>query len=513
MAEDHAHKRYPGAAPFGDDELSRRVFFGREDEVAVLADQIFANRLVVVYAKSGIGKTSFLSAGVAERLRRDGCVPLMIRVNLTTEAPVALVVSGVGDNAKRQNLEYAPGRTDSLWHFFKTTEFWRGDVLLTPVLILDQFEEIFTLHSPEFRMRFLAEVASVIRGVRPSGTAVTNDAGLTDTPPEVRVVLSLREDFLSALEEAADVLPHILAQRFRLNPLTIDAATSAICGPSVIEDRAFATVPFEVPKDTANYVLQYLSQRTTQDTRPSIRTVEPFELQLVCQRMEEIAAERQSVTGAAKVSITVDDLGGEDGIHAILGDFCRSVLQSISPWWTRRAVRKLCTDYLISPHGRRLSVEESEVKRLVRVPPETLHVLVDRRLLRSDQRADSVYYELSHDSLVAPVLAERRLQRAVTGGILWIAGALAWVGGGLGVITSAIVAVALPIRILFSDAHFFEGWSPVWDALAAGMLLGMACGLYGGLYLAGRWMFRRGRDILRQFRRRPRSLPAAAPTG
>src|SRR5262249_13164561 len=214
----------------------------------------------------------------------------------------------------------------SLVYFFKPTEFWRGDVLLTPVLVLDQFEEIFTLQSPPFRTRFLAELASVVRGVAPPGTAMMDGSGrLTDMPPDVRVVLSLREDFLSALEEAADVLPQILSQRFRLTPLTIDAATRAIRGPSGVEDRAFVTAPFEVPKDTADRVLQYLSQRTTQDTRPSGRTVEPFELQLVCQRMEEIAAKRQSNTEATKVSITFDDLGGADGIHTILSDFCRSV--------------------------------------------------------------------------------------------------------------------------------------------------------------------------------------------
>src|SRR4029078_8859876 len=54
------HQRYPGVAPFQDQELARKVFFGRDREARVLADQIIANRLVVVYAKSGLGKTSLL---------------------------------------------------------------------------------------------------------------------------------------------------------------------------------------------------------------------------------------------------------------------------------------------------------------------------------------------------------------------------------------------------------------------------------------------------------------------
>ena len=40
--------------------------------------------------------------------------------------------------------------------------------------------------------------------------------------------------------------------------------------------------------------------------------------------------------------------------------------------------------------------------------PATLQRLVDRRLLRSDQRADRSYLELGHDSLVEPILKKSR---------------------------------------------------------------------------------------------------------
>jgi predicted GTPase len=73
--------RYPGAQPFPDTEFSRRTFFGREQECIALTDQILANRLVVIYAKSGTGKSSLLNAGVAPRLREADSLPLMVRLN------------------------------------------------------------------------------------------------------------------------------------------------------------------------------------------------------------------------------------------------------------------------------------------------------------------------------------------------------------------------------------------------------------------------------------------------
>jgi hypothetical protein len=59
------------------------------------------------------------------------------------------------------------GDAVSLWSFFKTAEFWRGDLLVTPVLILDQFEELFTLQGSEARTNFLSELGYLVRGVPP----------------------------------------------------------------------------------------------------------------------------------------------------------------------------------------------------------------------------------------------------------------------------------------------------------------------------------------------------------
>jgi hypothetical protein len=55
--------RYPGAQPFSDNDFSRQVFFGRGSASRTLADKILANRMVIVYARSGLGKTSLLQAG------------------------------------------------------------------------------------------------------------------------------------------------------------------------------------------------------------------------------------------------------------------------------------------------------------------------------------------------------------------------------------------------------------------------------------------------------------------
>src|SRR5262245_29800704 len=108
------HTRYPGAQPFSDDEISRKTFFGREKESVDLANNILANRLVVVYAKSGLGKTSLLNAGVAPLLKKEHCLPLIVRVNDVQHGPFTSVLEGIRTAAERQGVEYVPGSQDSL---------------------------------------------------------------------------------------------------------------------------------------------------------------------------------------------------------------------------------------------------------------------------------------------------------------------------------------------------------------------------------------------------------------
>ena len=62
---------FKGLAPFEDSALDALLFFGREREIEVIAANLMANRLTVLYGPSGVGKTSLLRAGLAQRLRRE----------------------------------------------------------------------------------------------------------------------------------------------------------------------------------------------------------------------------------------------------------------------------------------------------------------------------------------------------------------------------------------------------------------------------------------------------------
>ncbi len=493
--------RYRGAQPFGDDPLSRRTFFGRGAAAVGLTNQILANRLVVVYARSGVGKSSLLNAGVAPRLRDAGCQPLLLRVNDLRGGAATAIRTAVASEAARQGVEYVAGSEGTLWDFFKTVEFWQGDTLLTPVLVLDQFEELFTLQSEAAREDLLAELGPIVRGVAPSGLA-----GLGDAPPPLHVVLSLREEFLGVLDDAADRIPQIMDHRFRLTPLGRADAAEAMSGPAAVDDESLGSKPFVLAPAFVDEVLDYLSSHAGASTAAR-RQIEPFHLQLICRRIEERVAANPAL-GTAGRPFEMADFGGVEAMSETLTAFYTRAVGGIAGRQQRAAARRLCEEFLISPEGRRLSVEETEIRQQVGLAEPSLQHLMVARLLRTDRRSDATYIELGHDALVEPILATRRANALVTG---WVAKA----AGGLGVSLAALlvlVGLVALIGVLMTDA---ESDSPrSWEAAVLVVTVGMIAAALAKISVS---LLQSGIRTHRRFARSPQtrrgaaSKPGAAP--
>ena len=57
----------------------KEVFFGREEEAALLYKMVNQNRLLLVYGQSGAGKTSLVECGLASRFDITDWYPVRIR--------------------------------------------------------------------------------------------------------------------------------------------------------------------------------------------------------------------------------------------------------------------------------------------------------------------------------------------------------------------------------------------------------------------------------------------------
>ena len=430
--------RYKGTAPFQYSPVDRRTFFGRDREIRSLLSLVLAERLVVVFGKSGTGKSSLINAGLLEPLRERAYFPITIRLSDPERGPVDGLLDAVRAAGRAADVEIGGGAASDLWGFFKTAEFWsRRDDLLQPVLILDQFEELFTLHAPRARADFIAQLAGLVRGRAagvPAAAAVPTGASALDaSAPKLKIVLSLREDHLADLEELARDIPGVLQHRIRVTGLTAASARDAIVKPAALEDAAFETPAFDYSEDAVQRILAFLARRRQKDVDVEGSEVEPAQLQLVCQYVEDLVRARQLRRDAGmRVQISAGDLGGESRLQRVLEEFYDRTLASIDTRWKRRRIRQLCEQRLISRAGRRLTEAEDEIEKRYRLSVETLGQLVDARLLRPEPRLGGVFYELSHDTLVEPIQRSRRKRLAryrrrwITAGALAAAYLMPW---------------------------------------------------------------------------------------
>ena len=314
--------RYPGTQPFNDTDLDRLRFFGRDEESHALLYQLLGADLLVFFAMPGLGKTSLLNARLFLLLRRRDFLPLPVRFNHSDPAltPMQVFSAAIEQTCKMENIDYTPGETDSLWEFFKTAIFWRGDRLQTPVLILDQFEELFTLQAENFRHAVAAELGQLFGRRLPERVRQQLQDGqplpFSEKPPEVKVLLSLREDDLGMLQDITPEIPTILQNRFRLTGLSVEDAGKAITGPARLrEGPEFSTKPFDYDATTVNEMIASARNREG--------NIDPFFLQILCNHIEKQVRQRQSTGTPTDAQLIVDSsyLGGEQGIKALTANF------------------------------------------------------------------------------------------------------------------------------------------------------------------------------------------------
>jgi AAA+ ATPase superfamily predicted ATPase len=162
----------------------RKVFFGRERETRILLADVLVSRLVVLFARTGTGKTSLINAGVRPRLEEHGYGTFLIRVRKDpVESARAELQERLGVRLRGSRLfELLEGATES-------------QPRQSMVLFFDQFEEffIFVKAGSKKGQEFISDVARISENA---------DLG-------VHLVFSMREEWFHEMDEFRDEIPTI----------------------------------------------------------------------------------------------------------------------------------------------------------------------------------------------------------------------------------------------------------------------------------------------------------------
>lgn len=402
-----AENPWPGLAAFR--EADHGFFYGRESEVEEILRLILRERLTVLFGLSGLGKTSLLQAGLFPRLREENVFPVYIRLDLSEdegEAPdlVAQTREAIAREAAAAGVEAPPfGESETLWESFhrQGADFWNArNRLVTPLLVFDQFEEVFTLgrRSPTHALgvqAFLTELVALCEGAPPEVVR----ARLDEHPEEARelsfnrhpykILLSLREDFVPDLEGLRGRIRSIAQNRFRLLRMNGANALQVVTRPGA----------HLVEPDVAERVVRFVAGRDEADDTPLAELeVEPALLSVVCRELNN----KRRRQGAPR--ITADLLQGNR--EEILSDFYERSLADLP-----KEVGTFLEEKLLTTSGYRDSVALENALETPGVTRKAIGKLTDRRLLRIEDRGGVQRIELTHDVLTGVVRASRDSRR------------------------------------------------------------------------------------------------------
>lgn len=410
--------RYPGIRSFERGEQD--LFFGRKRETQALFEAVKVKPLTVLFSQSGIGKTSLLNAGLAPLLERNGFLPIVIRLQDTTTSPVETVQKVLAPYLDPEKLKQYGHAPFSLWEYVRACQFGHSKVADSeepvpnvPVLLFDQFEELFTHDAARREMLTLALAdllnerlpEDVRRRLREFPREQRTDELLDWYKPlKIKIVFAIRADRLSDLDALKQHIPTVLNDRFHLKPLSHENARDAIVQPAAIRTSNFAltTSHFSYDPAAVQEMLEALDNEQGE--------IESFQLQLLCSYLENKVTRSGQVINAA-------DFGGKAGIETILNDYYEREIGSLDPE-EQLAARRFIEEGLIV-NGRRAGLPEGTEQTRFHIGPVLLGKLINSRLLRSETIHLGRIYELSHDTLIEPILrsfkkrqAEEELRRA-----------------------------------------------------------------------------------------------------
>ncbi|MFP4394569.1 MAG: hypothetical protein ACLFTI_04820 [Anaerolineales bacterium] len=403
---------YVGPRPYT--RADRDRFYGRNRESRDLLAKIMAERVVLFYAQSGAGKSSLLNAQIIPNLEAEG-FRVLPTARVSSDLPPGIAPDDVDNIFIFSALQSLAGdRVDvarltrhTLLDFFQeygwlfarsalpaeppplTIAHPRSAQAPPPILICDQFEELFTAHRdrwPEAR-GFFAQIRAAL-----------------DALPELGLIFVMREDHIAAVDPYAAMLPRRLRARFRMERLTAEGALEAIQKPAQEAGRPFDEGVAEQLVDNLRRIKGHQGHEAALGPY-----VEPVQLQVVCSRLWDNLPEQPN----RRIRWTeVEQFGNVD---ETLTDFYEDAVARAQMHASERDVRRWFGERLITPAETRGLVMRDEAAT-GGLPNAAVDALEATHIIRAEARAGARWYELAHDRLVAPILdsnarREKKLDR------------------------------------------------------------------------------------------------------
>jgi WD40 repeat protein len=406
---------YVGLTHFTEEHVDR--FFGRDTECSLIIGNLRAARLTLLYAESGVGKSSVLRAGVVARLRgfaerdrqRRGSLRLVpVVFSSWSERPVAALIHAISEAIRPyladEDLPELP--EDDLEAALEAAS---GALDATLLVVLDQFEEYFLYPDDELEgSRIAAQIARCI------------------DRPDLRAnfLISIREDSYARLGDLfRGKVKNVYGNFLHLDFLGRDGAREAIERPlERLNELQPGSAPFSVEPALVDAVLDQVGREGSaagedgqgNGAEPDER-IETTYLQLVMRRLWE------EETGAGSRVLRLQTLQRLGGAQAIIGSHLDRAMASGADGGAglsedQRRIAAAIFRFLVTSGGTKIALTAKDLSDLsdlsaAEIDPVLqhlsspgLHIL--RPVVFEDGEREP-RFEIFHDALAGPIVEWR----------------------------------------------------------------------------------------------------------
>ncbi len=435
--------------------------YGRNDEVDILFDYITDHTLTLLYAKSGMGKSSLLQAGLMPELRNSrNFLPIYVRLNALDLISVTQVKQLLKKNIKTfgkkiPGFNFNDDKTtpsSSLFEYLHLinitiTETYTANIdetsgghtadapinparvindvkTIIPVLIFDQFEEVFTILSDK-KLPLFEDIKYLLEDeIHPSllkrmnsdlkddmDTVINIKNKISSKEKTFRILLSFREEYLTELESLRDSIPSIIhtPARFRLEGFTQETATELIL--EITEKREV-----KINESLAQKISQLIVENNakTSFASNSQKIVSPFILSLICYKLYP-----QIVDKGEKKVLSELKKAGRSKIVNLVNDYYEDVFENIN-----EITRIFIEDELVTTEGNRTLYPYNSIINYSKGTEEENQILkkdidiligwgedktqlYSNRFLNKNEYLNIPHIEILHDQLLSPVINSR----------------------------------------------------------------------------------------------------------
>ena len=275
--------------PYGKDDAD--FFFGREKETAQLFNAVHASNLTLLYGASGTGKTSLINCGLANKFYDTDWMPLFIRRDIDINQSLDLKLNHALAATEEQPEKYT---------IEKKVDILFLDYFKPIYLIFDQFEELFIFGTKPEQELFYQTLKKLL-----------DTEGL-----HVKVIISIREEWIAYLNEFEKVIPYLFDNRLRVEKMNSDNLYR------VVEGTLYhAHIQVEPTEETIDLILNNIHDKK--------EGIELTNLQVYLDRVYRKAMTASNQSAEQPVVFTPSVVNAVGAMSNVISDFLDEELSNI----------------------------------------------------------------------------------------------------------------------------------------------------------------------------------------